>query len=248
MDDVFKALADPTRRALLDALRRADGQTLSELETVADLSRFGVMSHLKILEAAGLVTTRRSGRFKHHYLNAVALQEVADRWIEPMIQGPTARRLLSLRNALERDMADPEKPTFVMTTYIRTTPEKLWEALHSEDQSADYHFLRASLKSERKTGGRYDQFRPDGEIMLGGEILAMDPPHALEATFEPHWTPDAATTRMRFEIEAVGEVCKLTVLHFDLPADETGIKDGWARFAASLKSYLETGSGIDFAA
>lgn len=101
MDTIFKALADSTRRELLDALRRKDGQTLTELEAASDLSRFGIMKHLKLLEEAGLVVTVKKGRFKYHYLNAVPLQEVIDRWIEPLVAKPAARAVLDLKAKLE---------------------------------------------------------------------------------------------------------------------------------------------------
>ena len=81
MDAIFKALNDPARRALLDSLREQDGQSLSDLEEVLAMTRFGVMKHLKVLEDANLIVTRKVGRFKYHYLNAVPLQEVIDRWI-----------------------------------------------------------------------------------------------------------------------------------------------------------------------
>ena len=127
MDPIFKALNDPTRRALLDALRAKDGQTLTELETHLAMTRFGVMKHLKVLEAATLITTRKEGRFKYHYLNALPLQEVIDRWIEPLLAKPAARAVTSLKSKLEKET--PMKPDFVMQTFIRCTQDALWSAL-----------------------------------------------------------------------------------------------------------------------
>ena len=106
MDAIFKALADDTRRQILDVLRDRDGQTLGELEDSlaklgVDMTRFGVMKHLKVLEAASLVISRKQGRFKYHYLNVVPLQEVIDRWIEPLTQKPLARATLDLKAKLE---------------------------------------------------------------------------------------------------------------------------------------------------
>ena len=101
MDAIFKALSDDTRRKLLDMLREKDGQTLSELEGNLGMTRFGVMKHLKVLEAASLVISRKQGRFKYHYLNVVPLQEVIDRWIEPLTQKPLARATLDLKAKLE---------------------------------------------------------------------------------------------------------------------------------------------------
>ena len=91
-DRVFKALADPTRRLLLDRLFERDGRTLRELESGLEMTRFGVMKHLRILEGAGLVVTRRSGREKHHYLNPVPVRLIHDRWIDKY----TERRVSAL--------------------------------------------------------------------------------------------------------------------------------------------------------
>ena len=101
MDEVFKALADDSRRALLDALRERDGQTLHELCGVRpDMTRFGVMKHLRVLEDAHLVLTERSGRTKLHYLNAVPIREIHDRWIAPY-RAPVAAGLMALRDHVE---------------------------------------------------------------------------------------------------------------------------------------------------
>jgi DNA-binding transcriptional ArsR family regulator len=102
VDEVFKALADPTRRGLLDALFERDGQSLSELEGRLSMSRFGVMKHLKVLEGAGLVTTRRRGREKLHYLNPVPIRLVHDRWVSKYAE-PWASALTELKRELEED-------------------------------------------------------------------------------------------------------------------------------------------------
>jgi DNA-binding transcriptional ArsR family regulator len=102
VDEVFKALADPTRRGLLDALFERDGQSLSELEGRLPMSRFGVMKHLKVLEEAGLVTTRRRGRKKLHYLNPVPIRLVYDRWVSKYAE-PWASALTGLKRELEED-------------------------------------------------------------------------------------------------------------------------------------------------
>jgi DNA-binding transcriptional ArsR family regulator len=102
VDEVFKALADPTRRGLLDALFERDGQTLSELEGRLPMSRFGVMKHLKVLEGAGLVTARRRGREKLHYLNPVPIRLVHDRWVSKYAE-PWASALTGLKRELEED-------------------------------------------------------------------------------------------------------------------------------------------------
>jgi uncharacterized protein YndB with AHSA1/START domain/DNA-binding transcriptional ArsR family regulator len=254
MDLIFKALADDTRRMLLDRLRERDGQTLTELESViaksgSGMTRFGVMKHLNQLEAAGLIVTRKDGRFKHHHLNAAPLQQVVDRWIEPLTQQPMARALLDLKAELEgvASMSNDQKPDFVLETFIRTTPEKLWAALTDGELTKRYHFAAATLKGETKPGAAYAYIAPDGGTMLSGEILASDPPKRLEMTFTPGWMPNAKTSRCVYEITPVGATMKLTVLHYDIPPEQAGVSEGWAKVAASLKSFLETGEGLSFA-
>ena len=139
MDAIFKALNDPARRDLLDSLRQRDGQSLSDLEEVLEMSRFGVMKHLKVLEAANLLVTRKDGRFKYHYLNALPLQEVMDRWAAPFLQRQ-ARALTELKAKLERD-TDMGKPDFMMQTFIRCSQDALWDALTEADQISAYHFM-----------------------------------------------------------------------------------------------------------
>src|SRR5215217_2605351 len=133
MDAVFRALADPTRRSLLDQLFDDDGQTLSALEERLPMTRFGVMRHLRVLEEAGLVTTRRRGREKLHFLNAVPIRLIHDRWVS-QYAGPWAAMLAGLKNELERPM---EK---VFEIYIRTTPDRLWEAITDPAIRAKYQF------------------------------------------------------------------------------------------------------------
>jgi DNA-binding transcriptional ArsR family regulator len=100
MDEVFKALADPTRRSLLDSLREEDGQSLSSLERGLPMTRFGVMKHLRVLEEAGLVTTRRRGREKLHFLNAVPIQLIHERWVSKYAE-PWAAALTGLKREIE---------------------------------------------------------------------------------------------------------------------------------------------------
>jgi DNA-binding transcriptional ArsR family regulator len=99
-DKVFKALADPTRRHLLDLLFERDGQTLSELESGLAMTRFGVMKHLKLLEEAGLVVSRKVGRSRVHHLNPVPIRQIHDRWIDKYTE-PRASALVDLKRQLE---------------------------------------------------------------------------------------------------------------------------------------------------
>jgi uncharacterized protein YndB with AHSA1/START domain/DNA-binding transcriptional ArsR family regulator len=249
MDAIFKALADPTRRDLLDRLRQRDGQTLTELESELNMTRFGVMKHLDVLEGASLVVTRKVGRFKYHYLNTAPVQELVDRWIEPITRQPMTRAILDLKSTLEGDtqMPSKQKPDFVLETFIRATPEKIWEALTSPELTKLFNISNAAFHGKPTKGENYEYIRPDGSVMLSGTILRAEPFSRLEMTFVPGWGEgERKASRNIYEIVAQGQVSKLTVLHFDIPADYEGVREGWARVTASLKTLLETGQALNF--
>lgn len=243
MDSIFKALNDPARRTLLDALRMRDGQSLSDLEAHLQMSRFGVMKHLKVLEEAGLIVTRKSGRFKYHYLNPLPLQELMDRWVAPFLQ-PQARALSALKAKLERD-TKMSKPDFMMQTFIRCTQDALWSALTEADEMARYHFACNVVQGNAAVGAATAFILPDGVAMLRQVTTEMDPKSRIAMTFEPLFMgTDAPASHMVYLIEPQGESCKLTIEHYDIAAGQEGFAEGWARLAASLKTYLETGSGL----
>ncbi|MEO0357108.1 MAG: metalloregulator ArsR/SmtB family transcription factor [Pseudomonadota bacterium] len=244
MDSIFKALADPARRKLLDALRIQDGQTLSDLETHLDLSRFGVMKHLGVLEDAGLITTRKRGRFKDHYLNAVPLQQALDRWIEPYRVAPTTRAILDLKTQLERDFAMDETPDFIHETFIRCTQDKLWDALTDTDQHAAYHFACNAAKGD-VTGDGINYLRADGSTMLTQRTVEITPKTRIDMTFEPNFGgTNVPTSKCVYLVEAQGDMCKLTIEHYGIPDGQDMVRQGWALWASSLKSYMETGTPI----
>jgi DNA-binding transcriptional ArsR family regulator/uncharacterized protein YndB with AHSA1/START domain len=243
MDKIFKALNDPARRALLDSLRQRDGQTLTELEDQLDMTRFGVMKHLKVLEEAHLIVTRKEGRFKHHYLNALPLQEMLDRWVAPFLQ-PQARALSDLKSRLERQ-TDMGKPDFLMQTFIRCSQDALWDALTRADQIAAYHFMCKEVHGDARPGNVTRFVRPDGSDMLRQMTTEMDPKSRIAMTFEPLWFGEGAPgSHMVHLIEPQGKACKLTIEHYDIAPGQEGVAEGWARLAASLKSYLETGTAL----
>jgi DNA-binding transcriptional ArsR family regulator/uncharacterized protein YndB with AHSA1/START domain len=243
MDAIFKALNDPTRRALLDSLRAKDGQSLMDLEVQLDMTRFGVMKHLKVLEDANLIVPRKVGRFKYHYLNALPLQELMDRWVEPFLQRQ-ARALTELKSKLERDTR-MGKPDFMMQTFIRCTQDALWAALTEADKMAAYHFACNVVQGNPATGQATAFILPNGQAMLRQVTTAMDPKSRIAMTFEPLFMgPDAPASHMVYLIEAQGDQCKLTIEHYDMAPGQEGFAEGWARLAASLKSYLETGTGL----
>lgn len=249
MDLIFKALSDDTRRLLLDRLRQRDGQTLTDLEASTGMTRFGVMKHLKLLEAANLVITHKAGRFKYHYLNAAPLQQLVDRWIEPMTQQPLARAALDLKAELERTipMSDVKKPDFMLETFIRATPDRVWQALTTTELSKQFMLMGGGIYGTIATNETYEYRLDDGKVMVSGKILAAEAPSLLDMTFMMPWMgPDAPISRNVYKLAAVGDLTKLTILHYDLPAEQEGLKEAWAQIAASLKSLMETGKGLHF--
>src|SRR5258707_2106166 len=181
MDVVSKAPADPTRRALLDELARADGQTLSALQERFTMTRFGVMKHLRQLEAAGLVVTRRRGREKLHFLNPIPIRLVHDRWVSKYAE-PWAATLSDLKHTLERHM---EK---VFEIYIRTTPERLWEAITDPEIRSKYNF-GARVESDWTPGSHFEMSAPN--IELGnGENLEVDAPRRLVQSANFLWSDE----------------------------------------------------------
>lgn len=246
MDSIFKALADPTRRTLLDSLRAKPGQSLLDLQGQLDMSRFGVMKHLGVLEEARLIVTHKKGRFKYHYLNALPLQEAIDRWVEPLLEQPAARAVINLKTDLE-GAPNMSKPDFMMQTYIHCTQDALWHALTDPEANAAYNFVVGSCERE---GNRLIYRFPDSSLMLICTETKLTPKTRIESTFEPHWEgPDAdmKASRYVYLIEPQGENCLLTLEHYDLPSDQqAGVADGWHRTLAGLKTWLETGKTVRF--
>ncbi len=242
MDEVFRALADPTRRSLLDELFREDGQTLSALEARLPMTRFGVMKHLRVLEEANLVVTRRRGRAKHHFLNPVPIRLVHDRWVSKYAE-PWAATLSGLKRRLEdRTM---EK---VFEIYIKTTPERLWEAITDSELRRKYNF-GVGVVSDWSPGSRYEAVHPAaGGPISEGENLEVDPPRRLVQSFHALWSEEvdrAGTSRVTWEIEPVGDSCRLTVTHDELPEDANAeLYGGWPMILSGLKTLLETGETL----
>ena len=238
---VFRALADPTRRALLDELSGRDGQTLVSLTARHDMTRIAVAKHLKILEDAGLIVTRRRGREKLHYLNPVPIRLVHDRWVSKYTE-PWAAGLAGLKRELEDQM---EK---VFEIYIRTTPERLWEAITDPVIRTKYQF-GASIESDWTEGSPYRLGHPAAQRPLAeGENLVVERPNRLVQTMRALWGPDAeraGTSRVTWEIEPAGDSCRLTVVHDQLPPDAPAeLYGGWPMILSGLKTWLETGQPL----
>ncbi|MBL1079296.1 metalloregulator ArsR/SmtB family transcription factor [Nocardia sp. 2] len=255
---VFKALADASRRRLLDSLNDRNGQTLRELCAGLDMTRQAVSKHLAVLEAANLVTTLRRGREKLHYLNPEPVNAIADRWINRYDRG-RLHALADLKSALESDIMSDE---FVYTSYIRTTPEKLWQAL--TDPAFTKRYWGATFDTDWRTGSAMT-WEQSGWVSKDPEqvILESSPYTRLAYTwhsvdtafgeqfgFSPEDTAKLMAERrskVAFEIEPVGEMVKLTVVHDGFESGSTmlaGITEGWPAILSNLKTLLETGETL----
>ncbi|MGW2551664.1 ArsR/SmtB family transcription factor [Streptomyces sp. NPDC001635] len=245
MDQVFKALADATRRRLLDRLHERGGQTLGELCEHIDMTRQSVTQHLAVLEAANLVASVRRGREKLHYLNPVPLHEIQERWIDKF-ERPRLRALSAVKRQAEEAMSD--KPTFVYVIYIRSTPEAVWDALTDAELTAAY--WGHSNVSDWKPGSRWEHVRTDGSGIADvvGEVVESDRPGRLVTTWtspENEGRPEACS-KVTFDIQPHADIVRLTVTHEDL-ADErerADVAGGWAAVLSNLKSLIETGSPL----
>jgi uncharacterized protein YndB with AHSA1/START domain/DNA-binding transcriptional ArsR family regulator len=260
MDEVFRALADASRRRLLDSLNARNGQSLRELCAGLDMARQSVSKHLAVLEAANLVTTMRRGREKLHYLNAEPINAIADRWIN-QYDRERVRALADLKTALEQDpMTHPE---FVYTTYINTTPERLWQAL--TDPAFTHRYWGVSFETDWRPGSPMTWEEHGTKTADPGQVvLESEPPRRLSYTWHT-FTPELADaldfsdetrerlaieprSKVTFEIEPLGDdQVKLTVVHDGLEQGGlTGslVSDGWPRVLANLKTLLETGEPL----
>ena len=251
MDDdaeVFRALADPVRRRILDLLLERGGRTVGELAELfdADMTRFGVMKHLRVLEGAALVTSRRDGRSTRHYLNPVPIRVLSRRWMDKFSEN-VSDTLINLKHTLEKTVTH-RLATQVYQIFIKAKPEKIWAALTDPEQSKNY-FHQASITV---TADRMISRGPDGSVWGDSAVEVFDPPRKLVYGWDSLYDPTMAAepqSRVTFEIEPAGDgVCRLVVTHDRL--DESPVTaqsvsgPGWMFVLSNLKSYLETGSAL----
>jgi uncharacterized protein YndB with AHSA1/START domain/DNA-binding transcriptional ArsR family regulator len=246
----FRALADPSRRLLLDQLFGRDGQTLGELSAhLPTMTRFGVMRHLGVLETAGLISTRKDGREKRHFLNPVPIRRIHDRWISKF-SAPVVGAMSALKGHLEATpMAiPPDEIEHIYSIFINAPPERIWRAITDGDETVQYYY-GTRVRSEWTVGSpiRYDY--PDGTVAADGEVIALDPPRRLEMTFHARWDPEIEAegpVRQVWEIEPGERATKLTVTQVGLTARQTEEFGGGMVFIVSgLKSVAEaTGAAV----
>lgn len=247
-DDVFKALADPTRRQLLDRLRMQDGQTLTALCEQLQMARQSATQHLDVLRAAALVTVVRRGRERLHFLNPTPIHQIQERWISAFDR-PRLDALSAIKHHAE-EQAMTEKttiPTYVYVTYIRATPERVWHALTDADITAQYWAHRNV--SDWKPGSRWEHQPLDGSAPdVVGTVLESRPPTRLAITFAGarDVVPELGESVVTFDLMRQGDVVRLTVTHENLPSEGmyAGISQGWPAVLANLKSLLETGEAL----
>ncbi len=248
MAAIFRALGDSSRRKLLDRLFERDGQTLGELcGHLPEMTRFGVMRHLDVLESAGLVETRRVGREKHHYLNPVPIRLVADRWIGKFA-APVAAHLSSVKHHLEEPPMTA--PDHVYSVLIRATPDRIWRAITDGVETERYYFS-TRVESDWSIGGRVAYAYPDGTIAADGTVLEVEPARRLVMTFHARWSPEIEAegpVRMTWEIEAAGDgVSKLTVITGGMLEGgrvQVEFVGGIVTIVSGLKTLLETGEPL----
>ena len=247
-DPVFKALADPTRRLLLDRLREHNGQTLRELCEHLGMARQSATQHLDILVRANLVTVVRRGRERLHYLNPVPIHEIEERWIS-RFDKPRLHAISAIKNQAEEyamTTATTTLPTYVYVTYIRASAEQVWKALTDADLTTRY-WAHANV-SDWQPGSTWEHRRLDGSgVDIVGRVLETQPPTRLVITFQgPDETPPAGPSVVTFLVEPHHDIVRLTVTHENLTDQGmyAGISHGWPAVLANLKSLLETGDAL----
>ena len=246
MAPTFRALADPSRRLLLDRLFERDGQTLGELCThLPEMTRFGVMRHLGVLESAGLVGTRKVGREKRHFLNPVPIRLLHDRWISKFAE-PVVGVMSNLKDHLEGSAVSTIEHMY--SVYLRASRERVWRALTDGVETERYYY-GTRVGSDWTPGAKVTYEYPDGSVAADGEVLEIDPPNRLAMTFHAHWDPEIEAhgpVTMTWELEPAGpEMTKLTVVTGGIQAGsklETDFAGGIVYIVSGLKTYLETGA------
>jgi uncharacterized protein YndB with AHSA1/START domain/DNA-binding transcriptional ArsR family regulator len=245
MDKVFTALADKSRRYLLDLLYENNGQCLSDLCSELKMSRQAVSKHLSILENADLVIPVWKGREKLHYINPVPLRFIYLRWInkfeETRLQG-----LVDLKGKLENDTKEFDMKGFMYQIVISSSAEKVWKALIEPEFTKKFWFGR-SVNSDWKIGSSVTIITPEGKEEMRGKVLEFQPNKRLSYTWQAvtENTEEKVTTVV-FELLEMGLLTKLSILH-DIDAEDAKFQQaasGWTFILCGIKTLLETGKPL----
>jgi len=251
VDLVFRALADESRRKLLDRLFQRDGQTLGEMSaSLPKMTRFGVMKHLRVLEQAGSITTRRDGREKLHYLNAVPIRLIHDRWIGKYRKARAAA-LAELKLDLEVEMrAVDTRPAQVYRVFIRAPREKVWEAITKPDFTRRYFYGSEATRPWRVGTTQLFIEHGTGRKLVESEVIEYDRPRRLVLSWLVHYDAELnaeGPSRVTYELEDDGGITRLTAIHDDFPSGSKvydNVAGGWPFILSGLKTLLETGSPL----
>jgi uncharacterized protein YndB with AHSA1/START domain/DNA-binding transcriptional ArsR family regulator len=246
MAPIFRALADPGRRVLLDRLFERDGQTLGELcGHLPGMTRFGVMKHLGVLEEADLVTTVKVGREKRHFLNPVPIRLAHDRWISKFAE-PVVGAMSSLKRELETPM---ERIDHIYSVYIKAPPDRVWQAITDGDDTVRYYY-GTRVASDWTPGSTLTYTYPDGTTAADGKVLEVDPGRRVVMSFHPRWDPVIAAegpVRMTWEVVPSDDGgSKLTVTSALIPNSKTSeeFSGGVVYIVSGLKTFIETGEPL----
>jgi uncharacterized protein YndB with AHSA1/START domain/DNA-binding transcriptional ArsR family regulator len=253
-DALFRALADPSRRLLLDRLFERDGQTLGELDAaLPQMTRIAVMKHLRVLERAELVVSHRSGRRRLHYLNPVPIRRLHDRWLDKF-RMRAADVLLALQTFMEEPTMDTDaeatgRPRFVSQIFIRATADQVWRAITESEFTLRYYYS-STVESDWRAGSTF-RYAVSGNDAIVGTVLEADPPRRLVQSFDARWDDDVAAdapSRLTWELEeAAPGVTKVTTIHDEFPSQTATyhqVSSGMPYILSGLKSLLETGEPL----
>lgn len=251
MDEVFRAINDPSRRTLLDRLFERDGQTLRELcEHLPDMTRYGVMNHLRVLEEANLVTTRKVGRSKFHYLNPVPIRLIHDRWISKYAESVVGR-MAALKAGVEGASRTMDQPVHIYQVFIGAAQEVVWEAIVDGDQTVQY-FYGTRVESEWTPGAPLRYLDSKGNVVADGKIIDIDAPNKVTMEFVARWDPELEAEGPAVEswiVEPAGEsACKLTIELYGVSRDSKTYHDftnGFPFIVSGLKTLVETGKPLE---
>lgn len=247
MDEVFRAINDPSRRLLLDALYERDGQTLGELcALLPEMTRYGVMNHLKVLEEAELVTTHKQGRQKFHYLNPVPIKLVHDRWISRYAE-PRVGAIAGIKARLEAGEQKMDKPVHVYKSFIRGSAEDVWDAITNPEKTVQY-FYGTEVESDWEVGSAMNYRYPDGRVASEGHIISIDEPKRIEFMFHAMWDEELTAEGPAREVWAITEMSGMVELKIEIYeiGDKTleDFSNGLPYIVAGLKSLVETGQAL----